>query len=196
MNKTSLCIAALFSCCFLTISAQEAEWERDPTYSDNIRHKEIIMNTTPLIAQFVPFNASTLSNFNLFDFQIRRLKNGRGRRMGLGINLDANFNAPEPSSFYFRYGFVKVKQLSPHFHLSRSWDLNVFAEDINGNGTKGKVGFSGFGVSYSAGLEYSINRFLTISTEGTLFLGLIESNFGGAKFKFIPPVGLFLHVKL
>ena len=197
MNKTGIFFAILFSCLSLVTTAQEKKWEPDPTYSDDIRHKEIIMNTTSLIAQFVPFNASTVSKVNIFDFQIRRLKNGRGTRWGLGVNIDAGFNPIEPQSLYVRFGFVKRRQISERFHFARSWDANLIAEDFeNTSAINRKLDFSGFAVTYSAGFEYSINRYITLSTEGSLFLGLINMETDGPKIKFLPPVGLFLHVKL
>jgi hypothetical protein len=196
MNKTSIFTAILFSCLTLKTAAQEEKWTPDPSYSDDIRHKEIIMNTTPLIAQFVPFNASTVSKLNLFDFQIRRLRNGRGTRWGLGVNIDAGFNPAEVQSLYLRYGFVKKRQIAERFHYARSWDINMIVEDIDGTGVKGKFGFSGIGISYSAGFEYSINSKLTISTEGSFFFGFFGGFDPTPKIKFLPPVGLFLHVKL
>lgn len=178
------------------MTAQEEKEKADPTYSDNIRHREIMMNTTPLIAQFVPFNASTVSKLNIFDFQIRRLKNGRGTRWGLGINIDGGFNVTELQSFYLRFGFVKRRQISTHVHFYRSWDANFVAEDFENTTLPRKLDFSGFAVSYSAGLEYSFNNRLAISTEGTFFIGLLDFETQSPKIKFFPPVGLLLHVKL
>ena len=196
MTKIRIVIAICLACLSLRATAQK-DWEPDPSYSDYIRHKEIIMNTTSLIAQFVPFNASTVSKFNIFDFQVRKLKNGRGTRWGLGVNIDASFNPVEPQNLYLRFGFVKRRQISERFHFARSWDVNLVAEDFETTTvSERKLDFSGFAVSYSASFEYSINRYLTLSTEGSLFLGLINVETGGPKIKFLPPVGLFLHVKL
>lgn len=196
MNKTYIYLAFFCLCLSLKTTAQEAKFTPDPSYSDDIRHREIIMNTTPLIAQFVPFNASSISKFNLFDFQYRKMRNGRGTRWGLGVNVEGDFNPVDPQNFYLRFGFIKRRQISEHFHFARSWDVNLVAEDTDNQGNpRGKFGFNGFAVSYSAAFEYSINSFLTLSTEGSLFIGLINIDFGTPKIKFIPPVGLFLHVK-
>jgi hypothetical protein len=175
--------------------AQEIEVE-DPTYTDGKRHKEFIVNTTPLIAQFVPFNASSLSKLNLFDYQYRKLRNGKGIRWGFGIDLGDEITRSTPQFLYLRLGWVRRKQVSNHFHFSRALDLNLMAEDIDSpSNQQGKVGFNGIGLSYSLGFEYSFNKHLAISTEGSLLLGQ-DFNEGQAKVRFIPPVGLFFHVKL
>lgn len=197
MTKVSFILAFFLTCLSLKTMAQEEKWEQDPTYSDGIRHREIMMNATPLIAQFVPFNASTISKFNLFDFQMRRLKNGRGTRIGIGVNIDGGFNPAEPPSMYLRWGIVRRRQISSHFHFMRSWDANLIVEDFETvNASNRKLNFSGLGFSYSAGFEYSFNSRLTVSTEGMLFLGLVNADTGSPLIRFIPPVGLFFHVKL
>lgn len=197
MNKVSFILVVLCTCLSLKTMAQEEKWTRDPTYSDGIRHREIMMNMTPLVSQFVPFNASTVSKLNLFDFQTRKLKNGRGTHLGLGLNIESGLNSFESPNFYFRWGIVRRRQIASHFHFARSWNVNVIAEDFNSvNASNRKLNFSGLGFSYSAGFEYSINSRLTISTEGSLFLGLLNAQTGAPLLKFLPPVGLYFHVKL
>lgn len=197
MYKKNLFFIAILFCLSFSATAQEEKWSPDPTYSDNIRHREVLMNLTPLVSQFVPFNASTISKFNVFDFETRRFKNGKGTRFGLGVNVNGEFNASEPNSIYVRFGFIKRRQIAERFHFFRSWDINLVAEDTDINGRSvGKIGYNGFAPSYTAGFQYDFNRRIAISTEGILFLGLLDLNNGGAKIKFIPPVGLFLHVKL
>ncbi|MBL7818632.1 MAG: hypothetical protein JNL70_26770 [Saprospiraceae bacterium] len=195
MNKKIILKTWIFSCLSFVLVAQEKDWTPDPSYNDNIRHKEIIINTTPLISQFIPFNASTLPRQNVFDFQVRKLRNGRGTRWGLGVNIDSGFNPLEPSSFYARFGFVRRRQIAQNFHFYRSWDGNLLVEDLDGtNPAARRLGFSGIAVSYSAGFEYSINKTLTLSTEGVLLFGILGDT-GDTKIKFIPPIGLFFHVK-
>jgi hypothetical protein len=178
----------------LKIVAQDEDW-RDPAYSDNKRHGEYIVNVTPLIAQLVPFNGSTLSSKNWFDYQYRRLKNGKGFRYGLGLNVAADDNDPD-QFIYLRIGYQRKRQLTKHFHIARSWDLNALAENNPFNTGRGRANFSGFGISYSLGIEYSFNQRISLSTEGTLFLGALPFNDGNPKLQFVPPIGLFIHVRL
>jgi hypothetical protein len=197
MNKWNILFVGIFSCLSCGLIAQDKKWSPAPSYFDNIRHREIMMNLTPLVAQFVPFNASTASKLNIFDFETRRLKNGKGTHFGLGVNIDASFNPTEPNSIYLRYGFAKRRQITERFHFTRYWDINLVAEDFEGtNVQRGKLDFSGFAISYSAAIEYSFNDRLALSTQGILFFGLLNMNTGEPKIKFIPPVGLFLHVKI
>jgi hypothetical protein len=200
MTQLNFFLACFFTCLSLTVTAQEeekmAKW--DASYSDGIKYREILMNVTPLIGQFVPFNASTLSRFNIFDFEYRRLKNGKGWRWSLGVNVSGDFNASEPQGFYTRFGLVKKRQISNRFHFVRSWDISFLAEDPEVNSpTKGKLGFSGLGLSYSAGIEYRITKQIALSTEGLLLLGLLPTTSGNdfGTIRFIPPVGLFFHVR-
>ncbi len=198
MNKISFFSLLLLSCLSLKMTAQDKDWEKDPTYTDGVKHKEYIVNVTPLIAQFVPFNASNLSKLNLFDYQFRKMKNGKGIRWGLGVNVDPSFNSTDLSFVYLRFGWIRKNQISGHLHLSRSFDINFMAEDSErpNNGTP-KLGFTGLGFSYSIGIEYSFSQNISISTEGSLFLGLLNLDAEGEpKTRFIPPVGLFFHVKL
>ena len=198
MNKKTLFLACFLSCLSFVLTAQDEKWEEDPSYSDNIRHTEVLMNLTPLVAQFVPFNASTVSKLNIFDFEFRRLRNGRGTRFSLGANIDGDI-ADAKNHLYLRYGFIKSYQLSQRLHYFRSWDANLVAEDTDNFGRPiGKLGFSGLAVSYSIGIQYSFSRRIAISTESSLFVGLLDGNNNndGPRVKFIPPVGLFIHVKL
>lgn len=190
----SFFILLLLSCLSLKMTAQDKDWIEDPTYSDGKKHKEFIVNTTPMIAQFVPFNASNLSKLNLFDYQYRKLKNGKGLRWGLGVNINSNFNNDDPQFLYLRFGWIKKKQVGGRFHLSRAFDLNLIAEDLDSGTPSQKLGFNGIGLSYSIGFEYSFNRYLAISTESSLLLGA-DFDDENAKIRFIPPVGLFFHVK-
>jgi hypothetical protein len=184
----------------LKMVAQNEDW-RDPAYSDFKRHGEYIVNVTPLIAQLVPFNGSTLSSKNWFDYQYRRLKNGKGFRFGLGVDVNGfDSNRGNQLQFvYLRFGYQRKIQFAKHFHFSRSFDFNALAEDRNrlavNPQTKG-ADFSGIGLSYSMGLECSFNQHISISTESTLFLGVIAVDNAPAKFVFLPPVGLFFHVRL
>lgn len=187
--------------CFLNITIlrgqaeeEKPEFEPDPTYTDNKKHKEFILNLTPLVAQFVPFNASTVSKLNIFDYQYRRLKNGKGWRFGLGANINLNDNNIADQFLYLRFGRVRRSQVSRKFHFTRGFDAVLAAEDDGLPTSERRLGFSGLGVMYSIGAEYSITSRLTLSTEGSLFFGVVgDENF---RLRFLPPVGLFIHFKL
>jgi hypothetical protein len=201
MLKINLLLTCLFSCLSLLIFAQDStSFKVDESYSDDVKHREVIVNTTPLIAQFIPFNASNLSRFNLYDYEYRRFKNGKGWRFSLGVSASGGFNAVDPNSLYLRIGLIKRRQIASKFHFTRAWDVHLAQEEFDNNfRSAGKLGFSGLGLSYSPGIEYSITSRMSVSTEGILFLGLLPSDgIGGESIllKFIPPVGLFFHVKL
>ncbi len=186
--------------CFLNIAIlrgqaeeEKPEFEPDPTYTDNKKHKEFILNLTPLVAQFVPFNASTVSKLNIFDYQYRRLKNGKGWRFGLGADLNFNSNS-EDQSLYLRFGRVNRKQVSRKFHFTRGFDVVLAVENPDLPSSERRLGFTGLGAMYSIGAEYSITSRLTLSTEGSLFLGVAGEDI--FSLRFLPPVGLFIQFKL
>lgn len=198
MPKIYILLIGVFACLSLQIRAQdEAPFKADPTYSDGVKYREVIVNTTLLIAQFVPFNASSVSKFNIYDYEYRRLKNGKGWRFSLGVNVNSELNSSEPNNFYLRLGLIKKRQIAAHFHFFRSWDINLSEENFDGsNRSTDKLNYSGVAFSYAPGIEYSINSRMSISTEGILFLGFFPSDSRGANaVKFIPPVGLFFHAK-
>ena len=172
MSKIRFVFAVVLACSSLNLTAQEQDFTPDPSYTDGKKHKEFILNVTPLVAQLVPFNASSLSNLNLFDYQYRKLKNGKGLRWGLGVNLGTAFTNVEPQFLYLRFGYTRRKQLSNHFHVSRSVDFNMLVDDIDGGNRIGKANFNGFALSYSVGIEYSFNKNITLSTEGSLLFGI------------------------
>jgi hypothetical protein len=199
MSKQNILFACFFACISLKIIAQEATpFIPNPQYSDNIKHREILVNMTPFVAQFVPFNANTLAKSNLFDFEYRRLKNGRGWRWSLGLTLVTESNFDEANNLYLRFGLIKRRQISNRFHFTRAWDVILSAESSDNFGrSNGKLGFGGAAFSYNPGVEFCITNRLSLSTEAILFMGILPdgTNNGGAVFRLIPPVGLFFHVK-
>jgi hypothetical protein len=199
MNKLNILLMCFFiGLSFKTSAQEDAPFKPDASYSDGRNHREVIVNMTPLVSQFVPFNASTISKFNLYDYEYRRLRNGRGWRWSLGATVGNQLNIDDPNSIYLRIGLIRRRQIASRIHFTRSWDFNATAESLGNNGQPiGKIGFSGFGLAYAPGIEFSINSRLSLSTEGSFFLGLLPlaNNEDLVVLKFIPPVGLFFHVK-
>jgi hypothetical protein len=198
MLKINLLLTCFFSCLSLLLFAQDdVDFKRDPSYTDDVKYREVVINTTPFIAQFIPFNASVLSKFNIYDYEYRRLKNGKGWRFSLGVSAGDGFNAGEVNTGYLRIGLIKRRQIAARFHFTRAWDVSIAQEETDNNFRPlGKLGYSGFAISYSPGIEYSLTRRMSVSTEGMFFVGLFPSDRGGSNIlKFVPPAGLFFHVK-
>lgn len=193
MNKIKTAILLLFACLSLGINAQKT-WQEDLTYFDNIKHKEFMVNVTPLISQFVPFNASNVSRLGIYDFQYRKLRNGKGLRWGLGVNIsDFNNNSTDPQFLALRFGWIKRKQISKHIHFTRAFDINIQAEDTFGNNRQ--LNFNGFAPSLSVGFEYAFNETIAVSTEGSLLIGLLNVDEDGPIIRFSPPISLMFHVR-
>jgi hypothetical protein len=195
MNKIKTAILPLLACLSLGIKGQaQKAWQEDLSYFDNIKHKEFMVNVTPLISQFVPFNASNVSRLGVYDFQYRKLRNGKGLRWGLGVNIEAfDNNSPEPQFLALRFGWIKRKQISKHIHFTRAFDINLGAEDIFSNNRK--LNFNGFAPSLSVGFEYAFNETIAISTEGSLLIGLLNIDEEGPIIRFSPPISLMFHVR-
>jgi hypothetical protein len=195
MNKIKTVVfCTLLACFFFEIQGKaQKTWQEDLSYFDNIKHKEFMVNITPLVSQFIPFNASDVSKLGIYDFQFRKLKNGKGIRWGLGVNVDPISIASSEQFLALRFGWVKRKQISQHVHFTRAFDINLGAEDVFSG--KRKLGFSGLAPSFSIGMEYSFNEYLSLSTEGTFLVSLLGIDDDGPKIRFSPPVGLFFHVR-
>jgi hypothetical protein len=198
MNKIKTAILPLLACLSfgIKIKAQKV-WQEDLSYFDNIRHKEFMVNVTPLISQFVPFNASNISRLGIYDFQYRKLRNGKGLRWGLGVNVsditNVNSGSSDPQFIALRFGWIKRKQISKHIHFTRAFDINIGAEDAFGSNRK--LNFNGFAPSLSVGFEYAFNETIAISTEGSLLIGLLNVDGEAPIIRFSPPISLMFHVR-
>ncbi len=170
--------------------------ENTPNKNDAFRHTSIGMNMATLISRLVPFgNGIPLSGPTTL--MMRRYNGNRAFRMGLGLNasVDAtNINA------ILRIGTERKKELNSKFTFTRGVDFVLGAGSFNTPGFRFSNVDGGNGVIgalLSFGIEYNFNKNISLGTETLVFGGLATGNSdSGVALKIVPPIALFLNVKL
>jgi hypothetical protein len=158
------------------------------------RYTSVGMNMTTLLSRLVPFgNGIPLSGPTTL--MMRRYNGNRAFRMGLGLNASAdatNINA------ILRIGTERKKELNSKFTFTRGVDFVLGAGSFNTPGFRFSDSEGGIiGALLSFGIEYNFNKNISLGTETLVFGGLATGNSdSGVALKIVPPVALFLNVKL
>lgn len=157
---------------------------------DKVHYKEVSLNMTSLFSRLAPFG----DGIPLAGPTTLYLKKYNGRRaFRFGLSLQSSSDAIFANTV-IRLGVEKRKPLNTHWAFTRAtdfiWAFGSF--DTPGFGRNSETRAIGAGLAY--GVEYVINKNISLSTEATVFLGLGGSS--GLNFKIIPPIALYLNVKL
>jgi len=156
----------------------------------NLRTKEIGLNMTPLLSQFIPFSNSSRKS-GPFGLTFRTGRNDRYFNIQLGAQI---FEGGQNDDYFnLAIGFLNKKSFSKKFKYYNSYNVLVSGGSFN-EPTDNSGGDTGsIGLSYGIGLEYYLNDFMFLSVESQLFVGSTDDEI---RIHLIPPVGLFLMVKL
>lgn len=166
------------------------------------KYKMIGMNMTPLISQVIPFKTPS-TRVGPYNFIYKSYyKQNTAFRMGLGMNLMDVVNGRTFIHVNTRIGVEKQKKLYKNWYVNGGLDAIGFAGGFNIPGdvaNTGGINFGsnpdvGLGLGMTMGVEYFFNPRISLSTESMLFLGLRSTTALG--FDIVPPIGLFLNVKL
>jgi hypothetical protein len=173
-----------------TVETVETQPQKSVLPEKKEQYTEISLNTTSLISRIAPFgNALPLAGPTTL--YLKKYKGNRAFRFGilLKVSGDAEFN-----SAIFRIGVEKRKILNKHWAFTRATDFMwAFGQfDTPGFGRNTEIQTIGVGFGY--GVEYIINKNISLSTEATAFVGLGGQNV--INFKVIPPIALYINVKL
>ncbi len=160
-----------------------------------LKYKEVGLNMTSLISRIVPFG-NQLPLAGPTTIYLKKYNGSRAFRFGL--SLQASPDAVKLNTI-FRVGVEKRKPLNEKWSFTRATDFMWAFGSFDTPGFipgDGDVQAIGLGLGY--GIEYNLNKFISISTESTVFLGLGNNGIDGSilNFKIIPPIALFLNVKL
>jgi hypothetical protein len=154
------------------------------------KYIEVSLNTTSLISRIVPFgNAIPLAGPTTL--YLKKYNGNRAFRFGIALQAspDADFG-----NTVLRIGVEKRKVFNKKWAFTRAtdfmWASGQFDTPGFGKGTEIQTIGAGFGY----GIEYILNKYISISTEATVFLGLGGTDIINAKI--IPPVALYINVKL
>ncbi len=158
-----------------------------------VKYRELGMNLTPLIGQIAPFNRSAIRSgpFGIVYQKVR--ENGRLFRFGIGADFD--FEEEEFNHFNARIGWGKQRSIGKRFYIQTGIDIMGGAGGFNIPGSSNQAQAGSFGLAPFVGVSFDIvPDKLSISTESQLFMG--PAAFVPFIIQVIPPVGLFINVKI
>ncbi len=185
-TKYMIWTIVIFLFATITINAQE-----DSLSLDEVKHKEIGLNFTQFVSQFIPFNVNKVKAGSIgYSY---KYYNGRNfaLRFGFGANIDIQSNF-ENSFISIRLGYEKRKQLTKRFFVTKGWDVLGVAGSFN-LPTKGDTQDGSIGFGPVIGVEYHITDNIVFSTESMLFIGLsVISIFD---ISILPPTAFFVHFR-
>jgi hypothetical protein len=148
--------------CFILYSQQTLAG--DTTTFSYSHKKEVCLNATALLSQFVPFNLSE-TEMGLQGIKTKWYGRKYAFRTSLGIIADDNIL----TQGYLSLGYEKRKPIYKKFTYTTGWDYFVFLK-------KSSVVFrdveAAVGIGKFYGLEYNINERIFIGTEAQVMLGV------------------------
>lgn len=162
-----LLITVLLVGCFATSYAQ-----RDSSVSQKL----VGFDANTMLGQILPFsNFQTNQAFPAVI--VRRLWNGKGYRASIGFSMDDDFL----QNAYLSFGYTRLRSVTPKFGYTTGFEGRVMVRDDGGSGF--------VGVATYWGVEYKVNKVISLSTEAALQAGL------GNVFQFsvMPPVHIQCH---
>lgn len=179
----------LIATCFLNLMGQRkisGSYKYGGPADFGEKTKFIGADFNPLLSQFIPFNS--ISKNSPLAFVKRTYWNNNGLRMGFGVNTETN-----ESYFSFEIGYDHRKQLhDSKWYIFKGTELgfNVYNNKTVRASGGGSVWTEGAYFSAHLGVEYTIDKYLSISTEGRA--GLYSS----VGLRIIPPINFNFHLKL
>ena len=155
-------------------------------------YREVSLNMMSLISRLAPFG----NGIPLAGPTTLYLKKYNGRRaFRFGLSLQASPDA-ELSNTILRLGVEKRKPLNEHWAFTRATDFMCAFGNFDTPGFGRDVEISTIGAGFGYGIEYIINKNISLSTEATVFLGLGGGTSSVLNFKIIPPIAIYVNVKL
>ncbi len=149
------------------------------------KEKEIGINLTPLISQFIPFKGRTLGG--PFTLMYRRGKNNQFFNLEIGASIESNFNNDDDNYFNLQVGYLRKNPLSQKTTIISSINFIISSGGFNVSGFQNNRGTI-IGLSFSTGIEYSLTKKLSIGAQAYL----IAASGDDFVLNFLPPVGVFL----
>lgn len=156
------------------------------------KHKEVGLNLTNLIAQFIPFgnNAPSAGPF-IVSFKSYGKKK-TALRIGLGLNTFNSFSTTDRVSFNVRIGYEKRRIINSKLTYINGFDFVILAGDIGNPVNNPDEEFGAVGLGIPLGIEYNIYPNLFLSIETLIFFGIGSDIIDLST---IPPTGLFLNTR-
>ncbi len=166
------------------------------------KYSVIGMNMTYLITMLVPFGNST-GEGGPYSYAYKRYGKKSAFRFNLGLNAGVfteSTNETDHWGMALSLGFERRKIVYKNFGFYSGLDLGIIVGDwrlpLSSSGDS-EENFS-LGGGPVLGFTYDINKHIYLSMETTIFIGFSPDLFDGGFIttRIIPPVGIFLNVRL
>ena len=153
--------------------------------NDSGRVQKLVgFDANTLLGQVVPF--SSFQQGDAFPaVMVRRLWNGRGYRTGVGFDFDSENEVLK--NIYFSFGYARLRGLSEKFGYTSGLEFKLAISEDFDNGF--------IGLSKYWGVEYRLNKVISVSTEAAMQLGLLP-DVGAFNFAITPPIRIQCHFRL
>ncbi|MBK7468500.1 MAG: hypothetical protein WAS56_12835 [Saprospiraceae bacterium] len=182
-------------CQFHFLIAQEeiSVEEKEETRAKN---KEIGVNMTTFVSQFVPFG-SNFPKGGPFGYSFKKYGSKAAFRFGLGMSVAVEENE-EDINLHIRLGYERRKKLNDRWAYTRGLDFALMAGNWNIPGISTGLFSTAIGFGPVIGIEYYIFPNVYLSTESYIFFGYGgDGEFdSGPVFRILPPTGLMLNVRI
>ncbi len=180
--------------CFVSINTTVAQ---EDSLSLNFQtHKEIGLNFTQFVSQFVPFNINKVRSGPIGYSYKHYNKNNKAIRFGFGANISSSDDFAD-SHISIRLGYEKRKHLSGKFYYTKGWDVFALIGSFNLPSKAGNSPFGGpggaLGFGPVIGVEYHITDRIIFTTESMLFMGISATT--GLDISILPPTAFFVHFR-
>ncbi len=171
--------------CFFALPVN-AQIQYDDDALDSLKIREIGINMTPMVGNFISIGQTAIENQGVALFYKAQRKKGRFFRLGLGFNFASDFFS-DVAEMQVSMGIEKQRWITSKWKYWWGFDV-VLSVDENVDLSR-EIG-SGFGVGPVFGVKYYLNPKISLGTESTMYF--IAGD--GVNFKFNPPLSLFLNV--
>jgi len=178
-------------CLLSTISIDAQEDSLSLNYQS---HKEIGLNFTQFVSQFVPFNIKNVKDGPIgYSYKYYNNRNF-ALRFGFGANISSSDDFAN-SHIAIRLGYEKRKHLTGKFYYTKGWDVLTVLGNFNlpSKSDSPRFGPGSLGLGPVIGVEYHITDKIIFTTESMLFLGISSSTF--LDISILPPTAFFVHFR-
>ena len=194
--KKQITLAAFLTLAFAAVlNAQSDSTKIDLNPGPKQFRKIVGLNMSPLVTQLIPFNRSDPKEAGPFlvRFKAYGPKGKSAFRFSLGLHVIPNGNGDfDDPQFNLALGWERRKSISRRWSYTKGFDFMILAGDLNIPGNRSDANFVAFAAGPLWGIEYFIDRRISIGVEAALIIGFSPDD-ESVVFDVLPPVGLFLN---
>lgn len=174
-----------YACC----QAQVADDQK------TVKRHEYSLNVSPLLFQLVPFKTNDIRT-GPYNFSYAYRRNNKSFHLDFGLRQsDEDFE--DLAHLNLRMGYRNYRTMSKHWEYYRGLDMMVSAGGFNLPGDVDNDS-TAFGFGFPLGIVYRLNDYLSLSTEGILFIGVSSEDFRGSSspVQIVPPISVMMTARL